>query len=125
MLFSYRLRRRFSGFNLLLVGVLAAGYGAASQMFSVPYRIGFLGFSLIFLILSRSRNPLASLGRLRIPLFIFWLYYIPRIALDGFLDPVLLGRPPSEYVQKAIGMTSLPMFVFLARLGPRENRPAF
>jgi O-antigen ligase len=115
----------FSGFNLLLFGVFAAGYGAASRTFSVPYRIGFLGFSLIFLVLSRSRNPLASLGWLRIPLFTFWLFYILRIALDGFLDPVPLGRPPVEYIQKAIGMTFLPMFIFLARLGPRENRPAF
>ncbi len=114
----------FSGFDLLLFCVLTAGFGAAARTFTVPYRIGFLGFSLIFLALSRSRQPLASLGWLWIPLFTFWLFYFLRIALDGFLAPVPLGQPPGEYVQRAVGMTFFPMFVFLSRLGPEENRSA-
>ena len=115
----------FSGFQLLLLGFHALGLGYISRFFTVPYHAGFLAFSLIFLFYGVSKQSFTRLGRLWIPLLLFWFLYFFRIAMDGYFYPVPLGQPPIEYVQKAMGITFIPMFIFLIHLGPKKNDLAF
>jgi len=115
----------FSGYQLMMIGVFVAGLGYASRYFTVPYRAGFLAFALLVILYGISTRSFARLGRLWIPLLIFWLLYFIRIAMDGYLFPVPLGMEPIEHVQKAVGMTFIPMFIFLLRLDSKGNRWVF
>jgi len=115
----------FSGFQLLLMGVLISGLGYASRLFTVPYRAGFLIFSVIAVLYGISTRTFAKLGRLWTPLLIFWLLYFIRIAMDGYITPVSLRIEPMEYLQKAAGAAFIPMFIFLLRLDNEQNKIAF
>lgn len=115
----------FSGFTLLLFGIHGAGLAYTSRQFTVPYRVAFLAFSVLFFLYGILKRSFTKFGRLWIPLLTFWLLYLLRVAMDGYIAPVPLRQPPMEYVQKAVGIAFIPMFIFLMRLGPRENRVAF
>lgn len=114
-----------SGFQLLLLGIHAAGLGHSSRLFTVPFRAGFLIFSLFFIVYGISNHSFSSLGKLWIPLITFWLLYFLRILFDGYLYPSYLTIEPIQYIQKAIGVTFIPMIIFLVHLGPRENKWSF
>jgi len=115
----------FFGFNLLLLTFVTLGIGNTSRIFTVPYRIGFVLFSLVYIIYGISKRSFVNLRLLWLPLLTFWLLYSIQIAWDGYLDPIYLGMPPLEYIQRAIGMTCIPMFIFLNRLGDAGNKWAF
>ena len=111
----------FSGFQLLLLMIHVTGFGYASRIITVPFRMGFLAFSLVLILYGISARSFSRLGALWIPFLIFWFLYFLRIAMDGYLFHVPLGHPPIEYVQKAVGVVFIPCFIFLMRLGYREN----
>lgn len=116
----------FYGFYFFLLIISAAGLGFNSRLFTVPYRAGFLAFSLIFLVYKMiSKCSFTRLGPLWIPLLTFWFLYFLQIAKDAYFDPVYLGMPPIEYIQKSIGIAFIPMFIFLNRLGENENKWAY
>jgi O-antigen ligase len=114
-----------TGFECYLLALKAVGLGDFTRQFTVPYRALFLAFSITYIAYGVSKRCFVKLGHLWIPLLAFWFLYLLRILMDGYLNPVWLGREPIEYVQKAIGVTLIPMFMFLLRLGPRENDVAF
>jgi len=111
----------FSGFQLLLLVLHGTGFGYASRIITVPYRMGFLAFSLVLILYGISARSFSRLGALWIPFLIFWFLYFLRITMDGYLFHVPLGHPPIEYVQKSVGVVFIPCFLFLMRLGYREN----
>lgn len=115
----------FSGFQLLLLGIHASGRGHESRIVTIPFRAGFLGLSFLFILIAILTKAFARLGRLWIPLLSFWLLYFLRIVMDGYLNPVPLVQPPIEYIQKAVGVAFIPMFLFMIRLDPKGNRIAF
>jgi len=82
----------FYGFYFFLLIVYASGLGFNSRLFTIPYRAGFLAFSLIFLVYKMiSKRSFTRLGPLWIPLLTFWFLYFLQIARDGYLDPVYHG----------------------------------
>lgn len=115
----------FSGFQLLLLGLSAAGIMNESRILTVPYRYGFLAISVIIIIYGVSKKYFSHLGWVWVPLLLFWFLYFFRIAIDGYLSPVPLNQEPIEYIKKSFGMVFIPMFIFLMRIGPKENDIAF
>ncbi|MFX0195799.1 MAG: O-antigen ligase family protein [Candidatus Hodarchaeota archaeon] len=114
-----------SGYQLLLLGLSAAGMVNSSRVITVPYRAVFMVFSFIILIFGITKNYFSRIGLAWVPLLLFWFLYFFRIAMDGYLSPTPLRIEAIEYIQKSIGITFIPMFIFLLRLGHNENEIAF
>jgi len=115
----------FYGYHFIIIGIHAAGLGLDSRLFSMPYRVGFLAFSLIIILHGILTRSFSRLGRLWIPLLIFWLLYFIRIGIDGYILPIPLRIEPIEYIQRAVGMTFIPMFIFLIGRSPKGDSLAF
>ena len=97
-----------------LVSVIPVLFGLESRRISVPFRAAVLGLSLAVVLAAVSKRRFRFRQAL-VPLFVFWAFYSSRILFDTVLRPVELGRPPSEYLLFAFGVTFVPMLAFLAR----------
>ena len=115
----------FFGFNFFLLCIVALGLGENSRFFSIIYRAGFLAFSIIAILYGTNRNAFGKIGVIWLPLIVFWSLYFLQIAKDCYFMKIDLGMSPSEYIQKALGMTFIPMLVFLIQMSDGENKWAF
>lgn len=113
---SVLLLQYLGGFFLLsaiLVALTTAG--VETRPYVYVFRATFALFSAALIAVSLLHPGLIYRGPILWPLAIFWMLYLGRLLLDGYVSPALLRLSPLEYLSYAVGMCLIPMIAFFRR----------
>lgn len=115
----------FAGFYVALLLVFTLGTSEASRFVTIPYRafVFFLGLGM-FIYAARRRMYVAT-GFVPVLVAIFWVLWFVRLGLDVFVYQRELGLSPTEYLQRSVGITIVPMLAFGAVMTERSSRAGF
>lgn len=100
----------FAGYPV--ISFLPEFMGVNGRAITVPFRVLILALAATVLVQIATGQHRGYVGKLTVPLAIFWTLYLLSMLRDVFLDPVRLSLPGQEYFYYGFGTSLLPMLAF-------------
>lgn len=100
------------GAQVVILFVYTLGFKETSQLFTIPYRVLVVVFS-IYLLFSKSLFGVFIKSRIHHLIFFFYLLILFRIFYDGFISYDDMGIKPEIYLFRFLSFIALPSLAFM------------